>query len=204
MAGVVAGPTASSASAWGHIKILRETIPDDDAEAAKAAAGTAVRGGVWNRHLPYADVIEAEAKENFGQICRGLAEAIGHRTLEPGLKFWCSRLTDHVQLYKYSFTHTQHVWLIKTLFQLFWLEDIDPTLQERVANILRRLIKKRDILPSDSIEIEWRPFYDLLNTYYFGKLRRTSMVHKQRVLCRAHHIAPHYTTALSVTTQNCY
>ena len=37
--------------------------------------------------------------------------------------------------------HTQHVWLIKTLFQLFWLNDIDPTLQERLSNILRRLIK---------------------------------------------------------------
>lgn len=35
MAGVGAWPPASGAGARGHIEILRETIPDDDAEAAK-------------------------------------------------------------------------------------------------------------------------------------------------------------------------
>ena len=41
MAGVGAGPTASGAGASGHIKILRETIPDDDAEAAKVGGSCA-------------------------------------------------------------------------------------------------------------------------------------------------------------------
>ena len=71
------------------------------------------------------------------------------------------------------------MWLIKTLFELFWLDDLDPTLQERVANVLRRLLKKRDILPSNAVEIQWRPFFELLNKYYFGKLRRTTVVHRQ-------------------------
>eukprot|EP00040_Diaphanoeca_grandis_P028219 m.163095 g.163095 ORF g.163095 m.163095 type:complete len:1879 (-) comp31279_c0_seq2:255-5891(-) len=159
-----------------YMKILREDVDPSQLSESK---GKSIRGGVWNRHLPYASSIDEEAKENFDSICKGLAEVVGHRLLQPGLKFWCSRLTDHIQLYKYSFTHKQHVHLIKTLFSLFWLDDLDPTLQERISNVLRRLIKKQDILPSDSLEIAWRPFYNLLTKYYFGKLRRSVAIHKQ-------------------------
>lgn len=45
---------------------------------------TAVRGGVWNKHLPYADAIPEEARENLEIIFKGLAETVAHRILRPG------------------------------------------------------------------------------------------------------------------------
>lgn len=52
------------------------------------------------------------------------------------------------------------------------------TLQERTAAILRRLLKKRDLLAPTAIVVAWRPLYALMVKYFFCKLRRTSEVHR--------------------------
>ena len=43
------------------------------------------------------------------------------------------------------------------------------------------LCRKKDVLPSSALTIPWRPFYDLLSTLYFGKLRSSIEIHKQCV-----------------------
>ena len=53
--------------------------------------------------------------------------------------------------------------------------------QERIAGVLRRLLRKKDVLPSTALIIPWRPFYDLLSSLYFGKLRSSIEIHKQYV-----------------------
>jgi hypothetical protein len=44
---------------------------------------------------------------------------------------------------------------------------------------VRRLIRKKDVLPPDALEIPWRPFYNLLDKLYFGKLRGSLEIHRQ-------------------------
>eukprot|EP00038_Savillea_parva_P004886 m.144688 g.144688 ORF g.144688 m.144688 type:complete len:1888 (+) comp11603_c0_seq2:145-5808(+) len=142
------------------------------------APPTAVRGGVWNQHLPSADRIPREAAANLEAIKHGLADAVAMQTLTPGLRYWCGRLTDHLVLYQYDLSVEDHVHLAVLLFRLFDIEGIDETLQERTAAILRRLLRKQDLLPSTALIIEWRPLYDLITKHFFCKLRRTSEVHR--------------------------
>ena len=100
------------------------------------------------------------------------------RKLNPGARYWCGRLTDYLQLYQYELNATQHADLIVLLFRVFTVDGLDETLQERTATALRRLLKKRDLLPSTAVVVAWRPLYDLLVKHFFGKLRRTSEVHR--------------------------
>lgn len=81
-------------------------------------------------------------------------------------------------LYQYELSATQHTDLIVLLFKIFGVDGLDETLQERTATALRRLLKKRDLLPSTSVVVAWRPLYDVLVKHFFGKLRRTSEVHR--------------------------
>eukprot|EP00039_Didymoeca_costata_P033291 m.41688 g.41688 ORF g.41688 m.41688 type:complete len:1837 (-) comp9800_c0_seq1:208-5718(-) len=133
----------------------------------------------WNRHLPYASSLRQEADESFEAIRVGFAEIVVRREFGPALRFWCNKLIQHISLYKFSFCLEDHVSLSKILLELLFIEDMDYTYQERIAVVLRRLLRKSDVLPSDALVVPWRPFYDLLSKLYFGKLRSTLDIHRQ-------------------------
>ena len=47
---------------------------------------------VYNKHLPYADVIESEAKEKLSLIKQNLSAAVQRRDVIYGYIFWVRRL----------------------------------------------------------------------------------------------------------------
>jgi proteasome activator subunit 4 len=85
---------------------------------------------------------------------------------------------SHLVLYQYLLSPEDHANCAVLLFRIFELDGIDETLQERTAAILRRLLKKKDLMASTAIIVQWRPLYDLMTKYFFCKLRRTSEVHR--------------------------
>ena len=131
------------------------------------------------RHLPYAEALEAEANIQFENLRRGFAEVVARREFGPGFRFWCNRLVAHVSLYKFSFSRNDHVNLCKLLLEVLLVDGLDYSYQERIAGVLRKLIRKPEVLPSTALVIPWRPLYDLLSKLYFGKLRGTTEIHKQ-------------------------
>mmetsp|Transcript_5329 Transcript_5329/g.16136 ORF Transcript_5329/g.16136 Transcript_5329/m.16136 type:complete len:1865 (+) Transcript_5329:117-5711(+) len=154
------------------------TLGTNVTAAVPGAPPTAVRGGVWSQHLPYAAEIPVEAAHNLAEIKKGLADAVAKRVIHPGLRYWCGRLTDHLVLYNYLLPVEDHANLVVLLFRFFAIEGMDETLQERTATILRRLLKKRDLMPSTAVVVDWRALHRLLTKYFFCKLRRTSEVHR--------------------------
>lgn len=51
---------------------------------------------VFNKYLPYADVLDREADELFADIKRNLSVAVQKRELWPGTLFWSNRLSRWV------------------------------------------------------------------------------------------------------------
>ncbi len=112
-----------------------------DITPERAAFLTVNRVHSYNRWLPYAADLPAEAEANFAAIKHGFAQVIAQRDLLPGIKFWSSRLLDHLKLYKFHFSLAEHVALVQLLFQVFLTPNQDYGVQERLAGVLRRLIR---------------------------------------------------------------
>eukprot|EP00912_Choanoflagellata_sp_UC4_P002216 UC4_evm1s1403 len=90
----------------------------------------------------------------------------------PWLQFWCQQLNLHISLYRFSFSSEHHVRLIKGLFSVMFDDPgTELRVQEFVSLSLRKLLKKKPILPNSSLVLPWRPFYDLISKFYFGKIR---------------------------------
>lgn len=51
---------------------------------------------VFNKHLPYADHLEAEAAGKLADIKRNLCAAVQNRDVTPGYIFWIGRLSRYV------------------------------------------------------------------------------------------------------------
>eukprot|EP00052_Salpingoeca_macrocollata_P022088 m.190830 g.190830 ORF g.190830 m.190830 type:complete len:1825 (+) comp21711_c1_seq2:66-5540(+) len=137
------------------------------------------RGSPYNRFLPYADRLQQEAVEYWEDIKRGFAEVVAKRDYGLALKFWCTRLEGHLLLYKYSFSLEDHVRIVRLLFEVFQEPELDVPSTQRMASVVRHLIKKRDLFPSSadpskhSICLPWRPFHDIIKRHFFCKLRGT-------------------------------
>ena len=48
---------------------------------------------LYNKLLPYADLLESEAKQVFDEIKKNLSESIQKREIWPGTFFWTLRLS---------------------------------------------------------------------------------------------------------------
>eukprot|EP00047_Mylnosiga_fluctuans_P011818 m.22942 g.22942 ORF g.22942 m.22942 type:complete len:1805 (-) comp3830_c0_seq1:81-5495(-) len=145
-----------------------------------AVAGPDVRGCPYSQWLPYASELPAEAAAVLADIKQGLEETVTKRKFSPGLHFWIRCLEGHIQLYRYSLSIEDHVHLIKLLFEVFQITDINRNLQSTVASILYRLLKKEQFLSPAALQaagltltLPWRPFREIILTAFFPKLRNS-------------------------------
>eukprot|EP01134_Creolimax_fragrantissima_P007713 CFRG7713T1 len=137
-------------------------------------------GYTVHSHLPYYDLIKDEHRKEFQHVCNGLSYAVQVGELKPGGVFWVQRLSEFLVVHKRNIPVNEIVVLVKLLYKLVTIPGLEYNLQERFARVLTRLICKEKSLPSDALELEWRPLYSILQDVYFGSSQSTAYVHRDR------------------------
>eukprot|EP00123_Amoebidium_parasiticum_P018360 comp24178_c0_seq1/m.44254 comp24178_c0_seq1/g.44254 ORF comp24178_c0_seq1/g.44254 comp24178_c0_seq1/m.44254 type:complete len:1821 (-) comp24178_c0_seq1:643-6105(-) len=137
-------------------------------------------GCAHNKNLPYADLLDGEAESIFEEVREGLATAIKLNELTPGAAFWVRRLNDFMSIHKYAIDRASLVQLCQLLYQMATIPDLDFTFQEKFASVLTKFLRKEEVLPSECMELPWRPLYDIMCKVYFPSIRSCVYVRKDR------------------------
>ncbi|XP_047137768.2 proteasome activator complex subunit 4A isoform X1 [Hydra vulgaris] len=130
---------------------------------------------IYNNLLPYSKDLEKEALQNFSEIKYNLGRAVLFVEFSPGVLVWCNRLESYIRFYGFKFSKTDHVLLIKLIYQLLIIPDLEPQYVKGFTNILCKLLKKEKLLARNDLELEWRPLYKLIQAARCNKLTQIGL-----------------------------
>ncbi|EGV92976.1 Proteasome activator complex subunit 4 [Cricetulus griseus] len=144
---------------------------------AKPAADTKLRGLaesrpkeiVYNKLLPYAERLDAESDLQLAQIKSNLGRAVQLQELWPGSLFWTRKLSTYIRLYGRKFSKEDHVLFIKLLYELVSIPKLEISMMQGFARLLINLLKKKELLSRDDLELPWRPLYDMVEKILYSK-----------------------------------
>ena len=83
----------------------------------------------------------------------------------------------YVKLYGLKFSKEDHLAVINLLLSVLHIPDLDPWLTNRTACSIRELLRKRDLLTRDDLQIEWRPLYELYEKLFYSPNEALGLVH---------------------------
>uniref|UniRef100_A0A8C2H092 Proteasome activator subunit 4b n=1 Tax=Cyprinus carpio TaxID=7962 RepID=A0A8C2H092_CYPCA len=124
---------------------------------------------VYNKLLPYADKLDRESNDILAQIKGNLGRAVQLRELWPGVLLWTRKLSTYLRLYGRKFSKEDHVLFIKLLYELVTIPKLDISMMQNFARLLINLLKKKELLSRDDLELPWRPLYDLYESILYSK-----------------------------------
>lgn len=124
---------------------------------------------VYNKLLPYADQLDRESNDILAQIKGNLGRAVQLRELWPGVLFWTRKLSTYLRLYGRKFSKEDHVLFIKLLYELVTIPKLEISMMQSFARLLVNLLKKKELLSRDDLELPWRPLYDLYESILYSK-----------------------------------
>ncbi|XP_016892945.1 proteasome activator complex subunit 4A isoform X2 [Cynoglossus semilaevis] len=130
---------------------------------------------VYNKLLPYADRLDAESNELLRKIKSNLSRAVQLREIWPGVLFWTRKLSTYMRLYGRKFSKDDHVLFIKLLFELVTIPELEISMMQGLARLLINLLKKKELLSREDLELPWKPLYDLYDTILFSKTEHLSL-----------------------------
>ncbi|XP_037134484.1 proteasome activator complex subunit 4B-like isoform X1 [Syngnathus acus] len=131
---------------------------------------------VYNGLLPYADRLEREASELLENIKTNLSRAVLLRELWPGVAFWCKKLFSFLKLYGRRFSKDEHILFIKLLYELVTLPGLEPHMMQSFARLLIQLLKKKELLSRDDLQLPWRPLHQLYEKVVHSKTEHLGLV----------------------------
>uniref|UniRef100_A0A8B9HAF3 Proteasome activator subunit 4b n=1 Tax=Astyanax mexicanus TaxID=7994 RepID=A0A8B9HAF3_ASTMX len=124
---------------------------------------------VYNKLLPYADKLDNESNIILASIKGNLARAVHLRELWPGVLFWTRKLSTYLRLYGRKFSKEDHVLFIKLLYELVTIPKLEISMMQSFARLLINLLKKKELLSQDDLELPWRPLYELYEKILYSK-----------------------------------
>uniref|UniRef100_A0A673CDK3 Proteasome activator subunit 4a n=1 Tax=Sphaeramia orbicularis TaxID=375764 RepID=A0A673CDK3_9TELE len=124
---------------------------------------------VYNKLLPYADRLDEESNEILSKIKANLGRAVQLREIWPGVLFWTRKLSTYMRLYGRKFSKEDHVLFIKLLYELVTIPRLEISMMQGLARLLINLLKKRELLSREDLELPWRPLYELHDRILFSK-----------------------------------
>uniref|UniRef100_A0A7N6FBN0 Proteasome activator subunit 4 n=1 Tax=Anabas testudineus TaxID=64144 RepID=A0A7N6FBN0_ANATE len=124
---------------------------------------------VYNKLLPYADRLDDESNDILSKIKGNLGRAVQLRELWPGVLFWTRKLSTYMRLYGRKFSKEDHVLFIKLLYELVTIPKLEISMMQGLARLLINLLKKRELLSREDLELPWRPLYELHDRILFSK-----------------------------------
>ncbi|XP_077359602.1 proteasome activator complex subunit 4B-like [Festucalex cinctus] len=131
---------------------------------------------VYNGLLPYADRLDREAAELLADIKTNLSRAVLLRELWPGVAFWCKKLFSFLKLYGRKFSKDDHILFIKLLYELVTLPGLEPHMMQSYARLLIQLLKKKELLSRDDLQLPWRPLHQLYEKVVHSKTEHLGLV----------------------------
>lgn len=124
---------------------------------------------VYNQLLPYKDKLDEESNEILAQIKGNLGRAVQLREIWPGVLFWTRKLFTYLRLYGRKFSKEDHVLFIKLLYELVTIPKLEISMMQSFARLLITLLKKKELLSRDDLELPWRPLYELHDRILYSK-----------------------------------
>uniref|UniRef100_A0A8C9TJ04 Proteasome activator subunit 4 n=1 Tax=Scleropages formosus TaxID=113540 RepID=A0A8C9TJ04_SCLFO len=124
---------------------------------------------LYNALLPYAARLEPESARLLSAIRCGLGRAVVLRELWPGALFWTRRLSTYLRLYGRKFSKDDHVLFIKLVYELVTIPRLEISMMQGFARLLINLLKKKELLSRDDLELPWRPLYNLYERILYSK-----------------------------------
>ncbi|KAG8000039.1 Proteasome activator complex subunit 4A [Nibea albiflora] len=74
-----------------------------------------------------------------------------------------------MRLYGRKFSKEDHVLFIKLLYELVTIPKLEISMMQGLARLLINLLKKRELLSREDLELNWRPLYELHDRILFSK-----------------------------------
>ncbi|XP_031434367.1 proteasome activator complex subunit 4A isoform X3 [Clupea harengus] len=124
---------------------------------------------VYNKLLPYADKLDGESNEFLARIKENLGRAVYLREIWPGVLFWTRKLSTYLRLYGRKFSKEDHVLFIKLLYELVTIPRLEISMMQGFARLLINLLKKKDLLSREDLELPWQPLYELHERILYSK-----------------------------------
>uniref|UniRef100_A0A1I7YJA7 BLM10_mid domain-containing protein n=1 Tax=Steinernema glaseri TaxID=37863 RepID=A0A1I7YJA7_9BILA len=164
------GDAALNAEADGEEEEIAMVVDDEEPEPMDTMDDTGAADTddprfqkvIWQlKYLPYSDAIEEEADQWFVRIKDGLAHAILKRSIRPDFMYWLEDLQRYLGSYSLRFTKTDHVNLIKLLYNVVTMKDCDFRLVKCSCRVLNTLLSRKELLSRNDLVLEWRPLYEL-------------------------------------------
>ncbi|KAM6956793.1 proteasome activator complex subunit 4A [Aplochiton taeniatus] len=124
---------------------------------------------VYNKLLPYAEKLDEESNDILSKIKENLGRAVQLREIWPGVLFWTRKLSTYMRLYGRKFSKEDHVLFIKLLYELVTIPKLEISMMQGLARLLINLLKKRELLSREDLELPWRPLYELQDRILYSK-----------------------------------
>ncbi|XP_051507905.1 proteasome activator complex subunit 4A isoform X2 [Myxocyprinus asiaticus] len=124
---------------------------------------------VYNKLLPYKDKLDEESNEILAQIKGNLGRAVQLREIWPGVLFWTRKLSTYMRLYGRKFSKEDHVLFVKLVYELVTIPKLEISMMQSFARLLISLLKKKELLSRDDLELPWRPLYELQDRILYSK-----------------------------------
>nr|XP_019938778.1 PREDICTED: proteasome activator complex subunit 4B-like [Paralichthys olivaceus] len=158
-------------------KLQKSDLPDwNMAEDGDTAGFIPQKEIVYNGLLPYSGRLDQEATELLADIKANLSRAVLLRELWPGVAFWCRKLFSFLKLYGCRFSKEDHILFIKLLYELVTLPNLEPHMMQSYARLLIHLLKKKELLSRDDLQLPWRPLYDLYERIVYSKTEHLGLI----------------------------
>ncbi|MEQ2172955.1 Proteasome activator complex subunit 4A, partial [Goodea atripinnis] len=75
----------------------------------------------------------------------------------------------YMRLYGRKFSKEDHVLFIKLLYELVTIPRLEISMMQGLARLLINLLKKKELLSREDLELPWRPLYELHDRILFSK-----------------------------------
>ncbi|XP_002119300.2 proteasome activator complex subunit 4 [Ciona intestinalis] len=130
------------------------------------------RENLYNDHLPYTNQHDLDTESNtaFEVVKNNLVNAVLLRDLRPGVTYWTNKLTRYIRLYGLKFSKEDHILLVKLFYEILSIPELEFIVVDHVCSILKKLLKKRELLDRNDLVLEWRPLHRICEKYLFSKM----------------------------------
>ncbi|XP_058119346.1 proteasome activator complex subunit 4B-like [Anopheles coustani] len=116
-----------------------------------------------NKFFPYSERLDDESQILLENIKNNLGKAVAMREIGPGAMLSIRNLVTYIKLYGMKFSKEDHVKFVKLMLEMLVIPKLDSDALNRISEAIYYLLRKREWLSTDDLQIEWRPLYDLIH-----------------------------------------
>ncbi|XP_041764682.1 proteasome activator complex subunit 4B-like isoform X1 [Anopheles merus] len=116
-----------------------------------------------NKFLPYTEKLDDESQANLERIKNNLGKAVAMREMGPAVMLNIRNLVTYIKLYGMKFSKEDHVKFVQLLLEMLVIPKLDPDAINKISEAIFFLLRKREWLSTEDLQIEWRPLYDLFH-----------------------------------------